>query len=338
MKLNERIQSIAQWGDLINAIPKEELTICFRKAENANRWFTPANCFHAVQGILPWLNSKTLLEWTSRYEMSDEQSGKTVGLVMAGNIPLVGFHDLLCVLISGHGAKIKLSSQDEVLLPYLTNILISIDERWRDVISFESRLNNVEAVIATGSDNSSRYFEYYFKNIPKIIRRNRTSVGILIGEESPDELQELGKDIFTYFGLGCRNVSKIFVPENFDFDGLTKSFSAFQDIINHNKYGNNYDYQKAIRLISGKKFLDAGFFLIENSTELVSPISVLYYETYSDQDQLKEMIKSQEEKIQCVLSAKGWWKGSVPFGQAQNPSLFDYADNVDTMKFLTQLE
>lgn len=337
MKLNERIQSLAQWGTQIKAMHHEDLTTLFEKAENGNRWFTPSNCSQALQAILPWLDWNALMKWTEQYKVADDQSNKNVGLVMAGNIPLVGFHDLLCVLISGHHAKIKMSSQDEVLLPYLTSILVSIDARWRDSISFEARLNNSDAVIATGNDNSSRYFEYYFKHIPKIIRKNRTSVGILVGEEGTGELQELAKDIFTYFGLGCRNVSKIFVTENFDYEGLMKSFSGFQDIINHNKYGNNYDYQKAIRLISGKKFLDAGFFLMENSTELVSPISVLYYEVYPDQDQFKKMIQAQAEKIQCVVSAKGWWRGSLPFGQAQNPSVLDYADNVDTMQFLKRL-
>ena len=253
---------------------------------------------------------------------------------MAGNIPIVGFHDLMCVLISGHRAKIKLSAQDDVLLPYMTSLLSLIASDFNKMVSYEDRLTGVDALIATGSDNSSRYFEYYFRNIPSIIRKNRTSVGVISGSEEPAALHELGRDVFNYFGLGCRNVSKLFVPENFDIDCLASSFVGFQNIINHNKYGNNYDYQKAIRLISGKKFLDGGFFLMEESKEVVSAISVLYYERYQNTNHLADLLKAHEEKTQCVVSANGWVNGSISFGTAQEPAIDDYADGVDTMKFL----
>jgi len=332
---------LSEWGNQIANLPSIEKELIFRKAGNKNGWFTEANCTNACNGILPWLKPDTLKRWANRYELTDElpnkNSKKNIGLVMAGNIPIVGFHDLLCVLLIGQVAKIKLSSQDDVLLPYLTEILIEIDSRWEKYFSFEERLNHVDAVIATGSDNSARYFEYYFRTIPKIIRKNRTSVGVIMGEENQDEFKAFGKDVFTYFGLGCRNVSKIFIPENFDFGTLLKSFTGFQDIINHHKYANNYDYQKAIRLISNKKIIDGGFILLENSTELVSPISVLYYEYYSNLRQLDEMLNLNKHKIQCIVSAKGWLRGSIPFGEAQSPKVDDYADNVDTMKFLKSL-
>jgi Acyl-CoA reductase (LuxC) len=336
MNIKDRIKSLNKWANQIKSLPSSQLLAIFQKAEENNKWFTQANCQSALAGIMPWLDLQTLIDWTDRYEISDLPTGKTIGLVMAGNIPLVGFHDLLCVLVSGHTAKIKLSSQDNVLLPYLLGILTGIDDRWVGRFSLEDRLNNVDAVIATGSDNSARYFEYYFRHIPKIIRMNRTSVAVIMGEESEDEFKALAKDVFTYFGLGCRNISKLYVPSDFDFPNLIKSFGGYREIINHNKYGNNYDYQRAIRLISGKKFLDGEFFLLEDSTELVSPISVLFFEVYESVALLQEMLKAQENKIQCIVSAKGWFKGSLPFGEAQNPAINDYADNVDTMKFLTR--
>ncbi len=336
MKLEERLESISEWGNRIASLTDQDLDSLFVKAGNKNRWFTNENCSNALQGIFPWLQLDVLKRWADQYAIPNDSSSKSIGLVMAGNIPLVGFHDFLCVLVNGHTARVKLSFLDDELLTYLANILVGVDERWKQHFSFEDRLNNVAAVIATGSDNSARYFEYYFRHIPKIIRKNRTSVGVIMGEENPEEIKELGKDVFTYFGLGCRNVSKVFVPDNFNLGVLIKSFESYRDIINHNKYGNNYDYQKAIRLVSGKKFIDGEFVILEYSTELVSPIALLYYEYYSNLNELSEKLKRNENKIQCIVSAKGLWKGSVPFGQAQNPAIGDYADGVDTMNFLAE--
>jgi len=334
MKLNDRIKTITEWGGRIASLPSSEKDTLFQKAYNKNGWFTPSGSENAINGILPWLQAEVLQNWLSHYSLPDGFSKKTVGLVMAGNIPLVGFHDFLSVLLSGHMAKIKLSSQDDALLPYLTSLLTSIDNRWENRFSFEDRLNHVDAVIATGSDNSARYFEYYFRNIPKIIRKNRTSVGIVMGEETSNEFQKLGRDVFSYFGLGCRNVSKVFVPDDFDLGNLMGAFQEHQDVINHHKYANNYDYQKAIRLISGKKFLDGDFLIMEKSSGLVSPIAVLYYEHYANVDHLYESIAGLNDKLQCIVSAKRWFKGSIAFGEAQTPHVDDYADNIDTMKFL----
>jgi hypothetical protein len=336
MELSERIKSLGKWGERIQNTPASELEQVFAKAQGKNGWFTKESCSYSLKEITAWLKPELLENWLAPYEPKVGAS-KTVGLVMAGNIPLVGFHDLLCVLISGHTAKIKLSSQDGELLPFLTSLLVSVEPQWSNHFSYEDRLHNIDAVIATGSDNSARYFEYYFKSIPRIIRKNRTSVGVIMGEENPAEYQILAGDIFTYFGMGCRNVSKIFVPESFDLKTLIEPFSSHQEIINHNKYANNYDYQRAIRLISSKPFEDTGFLLMEESEELVSPIAVLYYQYYATQKQLNQLLANQKEKIQCIVSAKGWLKGSVPFGKAQQPELNDYADGVDTLKFLQGL-
>ena len=337
MNLQERIQSLEKWGQAIAHTPHEQKVGLYQNANNKNGWFTPASCAQALDGILTWFERGNLTDWLQEYQLPDSFTNKSVGLVLAGNIPLVGFHDFLCVLASGHIARIKLSSQDDVLLPFLSDLLVKSDGRWASQFSFEERLNKVDAVIATGSDNSARYFDYYFRHLPNIIRKNRTSVAVVMGEEGKKEFEKLGTDVFSYFGLGCRNVSKVFVPENFDVKKLLDAFQPHQEIINHHKYANNYDYQKAIRLVAQKEFLDSGFLILEKSEELVSPISVLYYEAYRDQKHLNELLAVKSNKIQCIVSANGWFKGSIPFGLAQTPTVSDYADNVDTMKFLSDL-
>jgi hypothetical protein len=241
------------------------------------------------------------------------------------------------VLISGNQAIIKLSSQDAYLLPTLHSWLTQLEPRFENNVFFEDRLKNIDGMIATGSDNTARYFEYYFRNIPHIIRKNRSSVGIIMGEEEAFHLKELGKDVFSYFGLGCRNISKLFVPEGYEFDKLFESWSGYKEIIEYHKYANNYDYQKSILLVNKVDHLDNGFVLITQNEQLVSPISVVYFETYTTQSDLKKKIKSQHNKIQCIVSANGWFDGSVPFGKAQTPELWDYADGIDTMKFLSAL-
>ena len=290
----------------------------------------------ALSGIRHFLKKENLTAWTARYPLNDVEE-KTVGVAMAGNIPLVGFHDLLCILMSGHVLVAKKSSQDSYLITLLTDWLIDLEPRFKSTIRFEERLNKVEAVIATGSDNTARYFEYYFRNIPHIIRKNRTSCAILMGEEEESQLIELGKDVFTYFGLGCRNVAKLYVPEDYSFPGLLNCWEIYQPIIHHHKYVNNYDYQKSIMLVNGTHHYDNGFIMVTESENLVSPISVLFYETYRNLADLNEKIEKQKEKIQCVVSANGWFKDSIPFGKAQLPEVWDYADQVDTMKFLASV-
>lgn len=336
MTLNDRIGAFAQLGNRITGLSGDELNGLTDQVQNENPWFIPENVIMALQGISRFLNRQALEKWASPYSLP-ASSEKKIGVAMAGNIPLVGFHDLLCVLLSGHQLVAKLSSQDSVLMRFIKDRLIEINPAFAGKIFFEERLKNTNAMIATGSDNTSRYFDYYFRNIPHIIRKNRTSCAVILGEETADEFRELGKDIFSYFGLGCRNVAKIFVPGNFDFIPLLENLSPFQNIIRHHKYANNYDYQKSIMLVNRDHFFDTGFAMLTENKNLVSPISVVYYEFYKDQDDLASKLQSHHEKIQCITSAKGWYKKSIPFGDAQFPEVNDYADGIDTMAFLAAL-
>jgi hypothetical protein len=252
---------------------------------------------------------------------------------MAGNVPLVGFHDFLSVLITGNNVLAKLSSNDTQLLPFLANYLISIEPEFKDCISFsEKKLTNFDAVIATGSNNTARYFDYYFGKYPHIIRKNRNSVAILTGNETPQQLEALANDVFRYFGLGCRNVSKIFIPENYDFDTFFNGMFSWKELINNNKYIDNYDYNKAVYLMSKMNLLDNEFLLLKHDEEYASPISVVFYEFYKDLDKLNNKLSEESEHIQCIISEE-----HIPFGTAQTPNLWDYADGVDTVAFLLKL-
>ena len=253
---------------------------------------------------------------------------------MAGNIPLVGFHDFLSVLISGHNVLVKTSSNDQHLLPFLAKYIIAIEPRFADKITFvDGKLENFDAVIATGSNNTARYFEYYFKDKPSIIRKNRNSVAVLNGKETKEQLVALGEDIFRYFGLGCRNVSKLFVPKGYSFDAFFEAIFEYQDVIHYEKYANNYDYNKAVFLMSNFKLLDNGFLTLKEDQSYASPISSVFYEFYDDIDTLQKKLQSDHEQIQCIVSNIGI-ENSIDFGQTQKPKLWDYADNVDTISFL----
>jgi hypothetical protein len=301
-----------------------------RREKNHNGWFTENSIYKSLEALSDMLSSRDLEEWAAQYTFTS--SSKRVGIIMAGNIPLVGFHDLLCVLVSGHHALIKLSSDDSRLLPIFLEKLVQFDARMKSRFTRIERLNESEAVIATGSNNSARYFEKYFGHQPHIIRKNRTSVAIIDGTESPEELELLGEDIFIYFGMGCRNVSQLFIPNNFDIDRFFAAIVGYSDIINHNKYGNNYDYYKAIYLMNQEKLLENGFLLTKESNELFSPIAVLYYHRYASPEEISDFLTKHEEDIQAVIG-----HGYIPFGQAQHPGLSDYADGVDTMDFLQNL-
>ena len=272
--------------------------------------------------------------WLSPYKLKEVASPKKVLIIMAGNIPLVGFHDFLTVLISGHKVVIKMSSTDNVLLRLLIDKLISIAPEFKERISFIEEVKNrkFDAVIATGSDNSAEYFEYYFKGAKKIIRKNRRSVAVLDGTESAMELQGLANDVFAYFGLGCRNVSKLFLPKGFDLDNLFKAFYPYSDVVNHKKYGNNYDYNKAIFLMGSNDLIENGFLLMKEDKSLLSPVAMLYYEFYNDMHTVEQFVEENAEQLQCVVSKK-----DIAFGNTQKPNLWDYADGVDTVEFLREL-
>jgi hypothetical protein len=334
MTLEDRIAAFEKLGKYLSAIDPNEFQLLIEKAGNENSWFTPESIKTSFAGLLNHLNRDKLEIWTRRYPKLLREI-KTVGVVMAGNIPLVGFHDFLSVLISGHRLMAKLSSKDSTLLRFITDALIRIEPRFAERIRFEDQLKNFDAIIATGSDNAARYFHYYFGKYPNIVRKNRTSVGVLNGKESDQELTSLGIDVFTYFGLGCRNVSKLFVPNGYDFGKLFLSWEEFRKVLMHHKYHNNYDYQKSILLLNKGDFMDNGFVMLERSTKLVSPISVLYYESYSDEGDLALKLTAVKDKLQCIVGNSR--PANVEFGTAQFPEVWDYADQVDTVKFLSDL-
>ena len=302
-------------------------------ANEHNGWFTKKNIVFALDKWSNLLTESNINQWIIKYNFNIEKP-KTVAIIMAGNIPLVGFHDFLSVLLSGHNVLIKQSSNDKHLLPYLAKYLEVIEPRLKGRITFtEGELKDFDAVIATGSDNTARYFEYYFKNKPSIIRKNRNSVAILTGNETNEQLEGLADDIFRYYGLGCRNVSKIFVPKNYNFDAFFNAVYKWHPVINEAKYANNYDYNKAVYLMSEFDMLENGFLMIKEDKSYSSPIATLFYEYYSDINDIKEKIKTDAEKIQCVVS-NGVLDNEIKFGCTQNPQLWDYADNIDTVEFL----
>ena len=305
-------------------------------SKSYNGWFTPEQVYFAVESWAKALREDNLNKWLSAYDLS-EVKPRTVGLILAGNIPLVGFHDFLSVLITGHKVLVKASSNDQHLLAFLADYLISIEPKLSYYISFtDGKLENFDAIIATGSNNTARYFEFYFKDKPSIIRKNRNSVAVLNGNESHEDLVNLGEDIFRYFGLGCRNVSKLFVPKDYNFDAFFKAIYEYKDVIFYEKYSNNYDYNKAVFLMSNFKLLDNEFLTLKEDTSYASPISSVFYEYYEDMADLQKRLESESDQIQCVVS-NNLIPNSIPFGQTQQPKLWDYADNVDTLQFLISL-
>jgi hypothetical protein len=305
-------------------------------SQSHNNWFTPENVHFSISSWSDALTENNLNQWLSAYNFIEKEP-KNVGLILAGNIPLVGFHDFLSVLISGNNVLVKTSSKDDYLIKFLAKYLIALDNRFNEKITFvEGKLENYDAVIATGSNNTARYFEYYFKDKPSIIRKSRNSVAVLTGNETPEEMTLLSEDVFRYFGLGCRNVSKIFVPKNYNFDAFFNGMYAQKDVIYYEKYANNYDYNKAVFLMSNFQLLDNEFLTIKEDTSHASPISSVFYEYYEDVNEVKARIQQDAEMIQCVVS-NGSIENSVYFGNTQKPNLWDYADNVDTMQFLINL-
>ena len=328
MTLEERINAFHLLGKKLEWLSDDEFQSIASSARNENAWFSEENIRLSLQGITSWLDRDLLSKWVQPYTFPE--TAKKVAVVMAGNIPLVGFHDLLCVLISGNNLIIRTSSKDRALIHSLVNLLIEIEPRFNERIEFGDMLKGFDAIIATGSDNTSRYFEYYFSKYPHIIRKNRTSIAILNGQESPKQLAALATDIFSYFGLGCRNVSKLFVPEGYRVESIYKHWESFKDIIHHHKYCNNYDYQKSILLVTQSPFLDNGFVMFQQNERLFSPLAVVYYQYYKDETTLAAEISAVSDKIQCMVGNSG-----IDFGKAQFPTLTDYADQIDTLQFLS---
>ena len=319
-----------------NEIFFEAMTEAIQLSKSYNGWFTENNIQFAFKSWEDALNEENLLKWTSKYDL-EKVHNHHIAIVLAGNIPLVGFHDLLSVLISGNRVIAKLSSNDKLLLPYLTKYLIAIEPEFDGKIVFtEERLEKFNAVIATGSNNTARYFEYYFGKYPNIIRKNRNSVAVLSGKETSEELKSLSNDIFRYFGLGCRNVSKIFIPKDYNFDAFFNAMFIWKEVINDNKYINNYDYNKAVYLMSNVNLLDNEFLLLKEDINFSSPISVTFYEYYDTLESVSEKLITEKDNIQCIVSNLGI-KNEIKFGETQNPNLWEYADGIDTIDFLVKL-
>ena len=315
---------------------KEEAEYAVSDAEAYNNWFTKDNITLALKSWAKALTEENLLAWTKDYPFAEMP--KNVGIIMAGNLPLVGFHDLLSVAISGNNALIKTSSKDDKLIKLAIKYLYSIDENFKSIIQTVERLENFDAVIATGSNNTARYFEQYFGKVPNIIRKNRTSVAVLNGSETEEELKKLGDDIFIYFGLGCRNVTKLYVKDEAQLPKIFEAIFSYGDVINHPKYANNYDYNRAIFLLGKDEFLDNNFVLMKKDTALHSPIAVVNFEVYEDINNVKNYLIENENQIQCVVGNDMKDNPNyVEFGQTQFPKLTDYADNIDTLKFLAEL-
>jgi hypothetical protein len=312
---------------------EEEWMIAREKAFEQNRWFIPEFISLAVETVAKnYLQPAALDMLINEYNIPAVNTNpKKVGIVMAGNIPMVGFHDFLCVFLSGHIAIIKPSSKDEVLIKYLVKKLAEWDSRTSGSIQFGEQLKGCDAYIATGSNNTSRYFEYYFQKYPHIIRKNRTSAAIINGKESKEELEKLAGDVYQYFGLGCRNVTKLYVPVNYDFVLLLQAFSKYNYLIDHNKYKNNYDYNLAILLLNNHYYMTNGSLLLVENESLFSPISQLHYEYYTDEKKIRQKLHDNEA-LQCLISDE-----TTGFGKAQQPGIYDFADGVDTMTFLRQL-
>ena len=345
MQISETIQAFSTLGNYFENFvanynspdpdfSQTEFNSVLHQAKVKNSWFDIDNQLFAFKSWASALREENLKNWTSNYNFPADNPVKKIGIITAGNIPLVGFHDILSVLIGGNSAQIKLSSNDNVLIPYALHLLSEIEPEFSRSYEIVDKLKDYDAVIATGSDNTARYFESYFKHVPHIIRKNRTSVAVLTGNETGNELEGLAQDIMQYYGLGCRNVTKLYLPEGYDLDQIFGSVFGWKEVINHHKYANNYDYHKAVFLMKNDKVTENGFLLLKEDPSLFSPISTVYYEYYKNDEDLKQKLSQNREKIQCTV---GNSKDHIPFGKAQSPELWDYADGVDTLDWIINL-
>lgn len=343
MQIKQRINAFVQVGEFIkrhftNETRAEEANLhlglkeLIKVAKLYNGWFDEAFVNHAIQNIGSYLDHKSLDQFSSIIK-DQEKPPKVVAIICAGNIPMVGFHDVLCVLLSGNIALIKLSTDDNVLLPFFLKLLTHYEPQFDQFIRMsDGKLTNFNAIIATGSNNTSTHFEYYFAKYPHIIRKNRSSVAILSGNETAEELKQLGKDIFYYYGLGCRNVSKLLVPDSYDFKSFFEGIFEYSYILENKKYGNNYDYNRAIFLLNKEDFLDNNFVMVKPDNQIHAPISVVFYEKYKTQQDIIDYLMKNKQEIQCVVG-----KNHIPFGNSQSPVITDYADGVNTLEFLVNL-
>ncbi len=339
MTLDQKINSLVLTGNYLKNLDSAEMDDLFRRTESENPWFTRQNIMMSVESVRDqFLQEPSLRYMATKYNLNREALPKKVGLILAGNIPLVGFHDVLCCYLAGHISLIKYSDKDNVLMPFMVDLIKKCSPgAASDFIAVE-KLSDYDAVIATGSNTSATQFEYYFREVPHLIRRNRNSIAVLSGNESSEELQSLACDVFSYFGLGCRNVSKIFVPQNYEVTQLFDAFNSYSFIINHNKYKNNYDYNVALNLINKEPFFQNDMFILKESESLFSRIGCVHYQRYSDISMLMSWLHEHRDEIQCIVTNLPLQDmETVSFGQAQCPAIDTYADGVDTMEFLLKL-
>ena len=331
MNLAQRIDLLEKLGKYLLE-DSEKLQLVKQKAFEKNKWFTEEFVNLAIKNIVAeFLDRDKLQRWTSFYHLDDNIDPKIIGVVMAGNIPLVGFHDFLCAFISGHKQLIKLSEKDNILLGHIIAQLTEWNDEVSKVVEIADMLKDCDAYVATGSNNSSRYFKYYFGKYPSIIRGNKTSVAILTGTETNEELELLADDVHIYFGLGCRNITKLYVPKGYDFVQLLNAFKKYGYFAEHTKYKNNYDYNLALLIMNSKFYMTNESIILIESENIFSAVSQLHYNFYDDKNVVVEEMKNNEN-VQCIVG-----KGFISFGDAQQPGLFDYADGVDTMQFLLSL-
>jgi hypothetical protein len=343
MKAAERIGVFKQLGYELRIILDKDsgstraglLEELCRKATIHNAWFTEDNVIFRLTDIAHQLQEPIMDKWLSAYQLPEDFSKKTVGVIAAGNIPAAGYEDFMHTLLAGHDYMGKLSTDDKILLPFIADLIVEIEPAMKKHIHFtEGRLGSIDAVIATGSNNSSRYFDYYFGKYPNVIRKNRNSVAVLDGSETKEELQNLGEDIFRYFGLGCRNVTKLFVPSDYRFDPLYEAIFHWSDrLMQNRKYMNNYEYNRTIYMLNNEKILDNNFLVMKQDTGIASPPGVLYYEEYSSLAEVNSRLEKDNEAIQCVVSKMAIAHAVAP-GYAQKPEPWDYADAFDTLEFL----
>jgi len=331
MDLEERIKIMVQLGNYLQE-DNEELKAVKQKAWQQNKWFTEEFVNYSLKNISEnYLDKAKLKNWVKHYHIDDNIKPQRIGVVMAGNIPLVGFHDFLSVFITGHQQFIKLSDKDDVLLPHLLEKLRQWNIKVSSLAQTSEVLKGCDAYIATGSNNSARYFHHYFGKYPSVIRNNKTSVAVLSGDESDEQLSSLADDVYTYFGLGCRNVTKLFVPAGYDFEPLLKAFKKYNYFSDITKYRNNYDYNLALLIMNNKYYMTNESIILSENENAFSPVSVLHYSYYENEQEIFTRLKNNEN-IQCIVA-----KNCVAFGKSQEPGLFDYADGIDTMEFLLSL-
>lgn len=338
MTLEEKIDLLARLGTVLIDQEQDQVQMIIHKAVYHNKWFTPESVGESLQAIAnQMLNADKLIDFTSSYKVQDDQR-KRVGMVLAGNIPAVGWHDILCTFLSGNVSVFKCSEKDSVIIPFFTDWLSRQDPNASVYFEQVDKLVDMDAVIATGSNNSARYFESYFGKYPHIIRKNRNAVAVLDGTETDQELQELGADIFTHFGLGCRNVSKVYLPKGYDIECLSEALHTYNKIILHPKYKNNYDYNIAFYMLNRRTYHNNGAVILLEDNAIASRIATVHYEYYESLENLAQDLVRDREQIQCVVSKIELDNVvTVPLGNAQKPSLSDFADGVDTMTFLTNL-